>query len=112
MGIQQFSAPPPSVAMTLGCPPITFCQLPPDAPFVLQGLSPQAPCIAFGGKQFKDFFSNAHSILSELVQPNEVKFEDDPDWKRFPHVAAAIRQGGGEENCYMVATAESHGVWA
>jgi hypothetical protein len=106
--------PPASpVGMKQDCPPVITVFLQPDAQLCLRGLPQEAFAISYGGKSYKNFFANAHSILSELVGDiSEIAYNDDPDWKHYPEVADAIKQAGGEENCYMVATIVSLGTWA
>lgn len=95
------------------CPPVHWIDLAPDSQIPMRGFPGSAPVVAYGGKEFKEFFSNAHYILSELIADvGQVMFTDDPDWKVFPEVAKAIEAAGGEENCYCVATSETVGVWA
>merc|ERR1719510_2542657 len=76
------------------------------------GLGNQAYAVAHS-KECKEYFSNAHSILSEQVEDikAQVTFHDDADWKTIPEVGAAIQAAGMEENGYCVAVAESLGAW-
>lgn len=95
------------------CPPVHFIAVEPTSTLPMRGLPAEAVVVSFGGKQFKNFFQNAHSILSEMVNDvAEVQFHDDPDWKLFPEVGEAIKMAGGEENCICVATLEAAGIWA
>lgn len=81
--------------------------------FVAAGLSSEVPCVEHS-KQQKEFFSNSHSILGELIEDasTEVVFEDDPEWKIMPEIGEAIKAAGAEDNCFCVAKSDSHGVWA
>ena len=39
-----------------------------------------------------------------MVDPNELQITHDADWDQLPEVAQAIKEAGGEENCYAAVT--------
>mmetsp|Transcript_25431 Transcript_25431/g.72627 ORF Transcript_25431/g.72627 Transcript_25431/m.72627 type:complete len:492 (-) Transcript_25431:180-1655(-) len=96
-------------------PPVHMISVPADSVIVAGGLGlpAEGPAVMHPGKHMKEYFSNAHSILSELVEDvaAEVVFEDDPDAKALPEVAAAWAEAGGEENCFCIAKCTSLGCW-
>merc|ERR1719215_875714 len=95
-----------------GAPSVHWLTLTQESAITTQGFPAEAPAILHT-KEKKEYFSNAHSLLSELVPDlSEVAFEDDADWKVMPEVGAALTEAGSEENCYCVATCASQGVWA
>mmetsp|Transcript_82330 Transcript_82330/g.233459 ORF Transcript_82330/g.233459 Transcript_82330/m.233459 type:complete len:196 (-) Transcript_82330:47-634(-) len=99
--------------MGVDCPAIHWITLEEASSLTTEGFPPSAAVIAFGGKEFKGFFANAHHILQELIEDmKQVVFHDDADWKIFPEVAKAVKRAGGEETCYCVATCAIHGLWA
>jgi len=93
-------------------PPVHFLNVPGECKLVAAGLPADAPAIAHT-KQLKEFFSNAHHILSELVEDISVAvtFEDDPDWKEVPEVGTALKEAGAEENGYCIAVCEEQACW-
>ncbi|CAE6914323.1 ASPH [Symbiodinium sp. KB8] len=54
--------------------------------------------------------SLTYAVLGDVG--SEVVFTHDPDWEIMPEMAEAIKQAGGEENCYAVASVPSAGIWA
>lgn len=95
-----------------GAPSVHWLTLTQESVITTQGFPAEAPAILHT-KERKEYFSNAHSLLQELVPDlSEVAFEDDPEWTIMPEVSAALTEAGAEENCYCVATCPSQGVWA
>lgn len=88
--------------------------VPASSSIVKGGFSAESVAIHHEGKQMKDWFTNAHSILSELVEniSEEVEFEDDPEGEKLPEVHAAWTASGGEEACLCVAKHAGLGLWA
>jgi len=80
---------------------------------VVQAGLPQEVAAIEHSKQQKEFFSNAHSILGEMIEDisAEVTFEDDAECTIMPEIAQALKASAGEENCFCVARADSHGCW-
>ena len=79
---------------------------------VEEGLPAEGFCVYYD-KQCAELFRSGQSVLQEAVgDVNEVVITHDPDWDQMPEIAEAIKQSGGEENCYAVATLPSHGLWA
>merc|ERR1719277_2230440 len=76
------------------------------------GYPPIAPVLTYD--KAATVFSEAHSILSDLVGDisAEVIITHDTDWDVFPEVGAAVQQAGGEENCLGIAACPSQGKWA
>jgi len=58
-------------------------------------------------------FSDANSVMSELIDDSKVEFIDDPDWTRLPEVAFALgKTAGGEPESIMIALCPSKAKWA
>jgi hypothetical protein len=93
-------------------PAVHFLTVGADSKPVLAGLPTEAYALAHS-KQMKEYFSNAHNILSELVEDvsTAVTFEDDPEWKEMPEVGAALTEAGAEENSYCIASCSELACW-
>lgn len=109
---KQAAIAPAAAAATADVPAVHFLSVGGDSKLVLAGLPAEGPAVAHS-KQLKEFFSNAHNILSELVEDISaaVTFEDDPDWKVMPEVGAALKEAGAEDNSYCIAACETHACW-
>jgi len=94
-------------------PPVHVIALQGQNTLTAAGFPAEAPAIGHPGKTAKEFFSNAHSILQELVEDvtSDVSFEDDPEWTKLPEVGQALKAAGTEEDCYCVASCASAGCW-
>jgi len=100
-------------APAAGPPPVRTLTLDGESKITEAGLPAEGPAIEHEGKQMKEYFSNAHSILQEMVEDisADVTFEDDADWKNMPEVGEALKAAGGAENGLCVASCASVGVW-
>jgi len=93
-------------------PSVHFIALASESKITAAGLAAEAPAIPYTKAQ-KEYFSGAHNMLCEFVDPSEeVTFEDDPDGVLFPEVSAACTAAGAEENGICVATHAGLGAWA
>jgi len=95
-----------------GFPATVWANLPGEAQLVLDGLPAEGPCV-YHEKPSADLYSTGAAILRDVLgeEAQAIEFIHDPDWEMFPEMAEAIKQAGGEENCYAVATVPSRGVW-
>lgn len=96
-----------------GLPQFLWISLDPTASLCQEGLPSEGLCV-YHDKYTADLFRSGQFVLSEVVAEvnNEVIITHDPDWDQMPEIAEAIKKGGGEDNCYAVATLPSHGIWA
>lgn len=94
--------PPPATPMVLGIKVHPSSQLP------AQGFSPEAPVVVFDKNA--TVFSCASDILGDLG--HDIEIEHDADWVKYPEVAEAIKEAGGEDSCVAIAKSPSMGVWA
>jgi len=93
-------------------PTLHLVSLTQDSKITTEGYPADAPAVIHGGKAQKAYFSNAHSILQELVEDiAEVQFQDDSECTVMPEVNAALLAAGSEECSYCVATCPSQAVW-
>jgi len=107
----SWSAPPAPAGG--GFPKFVWASLDNTAGLVQEGLPAEGLCV-YHDKQFADLFRNGQYVLQEVLGDvgSEVVFTHDPDWEVMPEMAEAIKQAGGEENCYAVASVPSAGIWA
>jgi len=93
-------------------PTMHLVSLTQESKITTEGYPADAPAVLHGGKAQKEYFSNSHSILQELVEDiSEVQFQDDAEGTVLPEVSAALIAAGAEESCYCVATCPSQAVW-
>lgn len=108
-------APAPAFAADFsgGFPQYLWISLDDSASVVQEGMPAEGLCVYYD-KQCAELFRSGQSVLQEAVEDvnSEVVITHDPDWDQMPEIAEAIKQTGGEENCYAVGTLPSHGLWA
>eukprot|EP00931_Biecheleriopsis_adriatica_P117688 TRINITY_DN93186_c0_g1_i1.p1 TRINITY_DN93186_c0_g1~~TRINITY_DN93186_c0_g1_i1.p1 ORF type:complete len:588 (+),score=142.09 TRINITY_DN93186_c0_g1_i1:67-1830(+) len=105
---QSWQAGPPQ-----GLPEFVIASLGPDARLVQEGMPSEGPCLYYD-KQLSEIFRNGNYFLQEVLGDSldgQVAIVHDPDWEEMPEIGEAIKQAGGEENCYAVATLPSQGIW-
>lgn len=92
-------------------PAVHWLTLPRGSKLLLEGLPQEAPVISHS-KTFQETFSNAHTVLMEMVTgTKDFSLVHDPDWKIYPEVAEAMKQVGAEEGCFCVAMCPAQSVW-
>jgi len=92
-------------------PPVLWLYVDEDTQLPQEGLTPEAPALVFS--KAHSIFNMSPVILKDLV-PNkdEVEIADDPDWEKYPEVAEALKQAGGDENALALALCPAQGKWA
>lgn len=102
-----------SLQESSGQPITLWITLPDDSRLVEDGFPKEGPSV-YHDKSCSELISTGHYILEEAVGnlKENVIFNHDPDWDVLPEVLAAIKEVGGEEGCYCVATMPSQGIWA
>lgn len=89
-------------------PAVLSISVDPSSQLPMQGFAPEAPAVSFDKNA--SIFSNGSHILSEIGV--QVEIDHDAEWTKYPEVAQAVQQAGGEENCIAVAKCPSHFAWA
>jgi len=110
---QESWSAPPAATGDGGFPKFVWASLDFNAGLVQEGLPAEGLCV-YHDKQHAELFRNGQFVLQEVLGDtgSEVVFTHDPDWDVMPEIAEAIKQAGGEDNCYAVATVPSAGIWA
>merc|ERR1711920_33911 len=72
-----------------------------------------APVVSYGGKQFKNYFSNTVYVANELCDKDQssINIIDDSDWCEFPDIAAAAQQVGADAVGMALCTDMARRVW-
>merc|ERR1719210_1432047 len=87
-------------------PPILSIAVDPTSQLPSQGFATDSVAVAFD-KNASVFGSAAH-ILGEIGA--QVEIDDDPDWIKYPEIAAAAKQATGEEHAFAVAKVPGTGA--
>jgi len=94
-------------------PPVNSISIPPTSSICGMGFPAEAPAMIFEKAHNADFFSQASSILSNLLgDVMTVDIQHDDAWKKFPEIASSLRPSGIKESSFAVAMCPDLGKWA
>eukprot|EP00927_Polykrikos_kofoidii_P049762 TRINITY_DN43776_c0_g1_i1.p1 TRINITY_DN43776_c0_g1~~TRINITY_DN43776_c0_g1_i1.p1 ORF type:complete len:621 (+),score=90.70 TRINITY_DN43776_c0_g1_i1:67-1863(+) len=104
----------PSADMTPTVPGLAWITLAEESTITRGGLPCSAPALEYS--KGEAIFTSGHHILRDILGSGDVKdevvFQHDPDWEKFPEVGRAMKEAGLDENCFVVATVPKKGRWA
>lgn len=82
-----------------------------ELPEHMEGYVQQGLVLATEGNTRKALYSTADDALGHVLVEDDVLFEDDADWTKFPEIAAALKTLGDREECITLAMSPSRAQW-
>ena len=90
-----------------------FLPIPEETPVQLHGVITDGLCLRCAGDRTSGLYGNADAVLRLLVGSDAVEEYDDPHWRAFPAVGAALkRRAPSWTECICVFVCRSRSAWA